>query len=69
MTGRCSLLNSCSFFIELNKSVGHENERLIEAYCKGPYQEQCIRKIFHAVHGKHADVCMSPEGKMINIKL
>lgn len=68
MTSRCSWLNTCPFFMRLNKSIGYDAERLIEAYCKGPYQEQCIRKIFYAVHGKHADNCMSPEGKMIDMK-
>ena len=67
MSLECSWLISCPFF-QKHKSLGDEKtERLKQLYCKGPYMEQCVRKIYKELHGKHADDRMTPEGEILEV--
>jgi hypothetical protein len=65
MSRECYWLRSCAFFQD-NKDLEHEEvNQLIKDYCKGPSQEQCIRKIYYEIYGRQPDSRMNPKGKKV----
>jgi hypothetical protein len=66
MSRECRWLRTCPFFHN-NKDLGSERiELLVESFCKGPRQEQCLRKIYYEVYRKQPDDRMDPQGRMID---
>ena len=64
MSSECTWLISCPFFEKYRDSDNVEIVRLKNSFCKGPYRDQCARKIFRELHAKDAAVDMCPEGKI-----
>lgn len=65
MSRECSRLLGCSFFQKYKQLSSQEVERLKSLFCKGPYMDQCVRKMYKELHGSDAPAQMSPEGKVL----
>lgn len=65
MSRECSRLLSCPFFQKYKELGVEEIDRLKDLYCKGPYMDQCVRKMYKELHGSDAPPQMSPEGKVL----
>ena len=65
MSRECSRLVGCPFFQKFNNLDAEEIYRLKRLFCKGPYMDQCMRKLYKELHGVDADEDMSPEGKIL----
>lgn len=65
MSRECSRLMGCPFFQKFKDLDGEEVERLKSLFCKGPYMDQCVRKLYKELHGTDAIDLMSPEGKLL----
>lgn len=68
MSSECTWLISCPFFEKYRDSGNDEIVRLKNLFCKGPYRDQCARKMYRELHAKDAAVDMNPEGN-IHLKL
>ena len=65
MSRECSRLIGCPFFQKFSHLDAEEIYRLKRLFCKGPYMDQCMRKLYKELHGVDAVVDMSPEGKIL----
>ena len=65
MSRECSRLTGCPFFQKFKNLDAEEVHRLKELFCKGPYMDQCVRKLYKELHGVDAIDDMSPEGKIL----
>jgi hypothetical protein len=65
MSRECSRLVSCPFFQKYKDLDENEVNRLKRLYCKGPYMDQCVRKLYKELHGVDAADHMSPEGRSL----
>ena len=65
MSRECSRLIGCPFFQKFNNLDAEEIYRLKRLFCKGPYMDQCMRKLYKELHGVDAVADMSPEGKIL----
>ena len=65
MSRECSRLLSCPFFQKYKELGNQEVGRLKALFCKGPYMDQCVRKMYKELHGADAPTQMSPEGKIL----
>ena len=65
MSRECSRLIGCPFFQKYSDLDVAEVQRLKNLYCKGPYMDQCVRKLYKELHGVDAIDNMSPEGKIL----
>lgn len=63
MSRECSKLLSCPFFQKYKNLDKAEVVRLRSLFCKGPYMDQCVRKLYRELHGAEPDDRMNPEGK------
>ena len=69
MSRECSRLVSCPFFQKYKHLEEAEIARLKRLFCKGPYMDQCVRKLYKELHGEDSPAQMSPEGKILNDEL
>ncbi len=58
-------MTSCPFFQKFKDLEVEEVDRLKSLYCKGPYMDQCVRKLYKELHGVDAIDQMSPEGNLL----
>ncbi len=65
MSRECSWLVSCPFFQKYKHLDADEANRLKRLYCKGPYMDQCVRKLYKELHGSDSPAQMNPEGKIL----
>lgn len=65
MSRECSRLVTCPFFQKYKHLEEAEVNRLKRLFCKGPYMDQCVRKLYKELHGVDPPVQMCPEGKVM----
>lgn len=63
----CTRLLGCEFFQIFNEIDTDEIERLKELYCKGPYVDQCVRKMYKELHGSNPADHITPEGRPLTL--
>ena len=69
MTATCIWLKTCQFYQIYMRLEDKESGTLSRDYCHGPYNEQCIRKIFKGIYHKEAVDNLGPDGKIYNLFL
>lgn len=67
MSRECPRLLGCEFFQKYSNLDEEEVKRLKGLYCKGPYVDQCVRKMYKDLHGSNPDDEITPEGKVLTI--
>jgi len=64
----CTRLVSCEFFQRYQDLDEAEVQRLKGLFCKGPYVDQCVRKMYKELHGADLTEEITPEGKSLELK-
>ena len=65
----CPRIIGCEFFQKHHNLDVAEIKRLKELYCKGPYMDQCVRKMYKEIHGLDAADDITPEGKVFRAEV
>jgi len=58
----CLRFRECAFFQTNGFADSELFERLSRQYCRGPYLEQCVRKLYKQIHSSDPPANMTPEG-------
>lgn len=66
MTRECPRIMGCEFFQKYHNLKQEEIDRLKSLYCKGPYVDQCVRKMYKELHGTIPEDDITPEGKIFS---
>ena len=62
----CVLLEKCGFFKKFGNNKDYMTQGFIELYCKGPKQNECVRKKYREEHGTPPSDDMMPTGEMMS---
>ena len=62
----CPMLAKCGFVKKYSGTKDVLIKGILNAYCKGPKQNECQRKVYRQKHGKPPSDDMLPTGKFIN---
>ena len=62
----CVLLEKCGFFKKFGNNKDYTTQGFIELYCKGPKQNECVRKKYREEHGTPPSDDMMPTGEMMS---
>ena len=67
MSRECPRLLGCEFFQKYQDLEEAEIDRLKSLYCKGPYVDQCVRKMYKDLHAHIPNDNITPEGKILSL--